>query len=95
MLSKCANPACTTIFRYLREGRLYVIDPREALARHNPRCSSKSRQLECAWLCSSCSHYLTIQIDAEFGTRVVGKIEAKNSFELYTHADDMPHTDVT
>jgi hypothetical protein len=26
MLSKCANPTCPTTFRYLHEGRLYVID---------------------------------------------------------------------
>jgi hypothetical protein len=50
MLSKCANPACSTTFRYLHEGRLYLIDPTEALAGHKPRCSSKSGPLEYAWL---------------------------------------------
>jgi hypothetical protein len=87
MLSKCANPTCETTFRYLREGRLYVIDPREVLARHNRKCSSKSGQLEYAWLCSSCSLYLTIQIDEEFGTKVVGKIEAENGLRLGTPAN--------
>jgi hypothetical protein len=78
MLSKCANPGCSTTFRYLHEGRLYVIDPREALARHQSSCLSKFGQLAYAWLCSSCSLYLTIHIDEEFGTRVVWKHEAKN-----------------
>ncbi len=73
MLSKCANPTCGTLFRYLHEGRLYVIGPKEALARRKPRCSAKSGQIEYAWLCSSCSFHLTIQIDEEFGTRVVRK----------------------
>jgi hypothetical protein len=27
MLSKCANPSCPTTFRYLHEGKLYVIAP--------------------------------------------------------------------
>jgi hypothetical protein len=73
MLSKCANPSCLTLFRYLHEGKLYVIGPKEAVARQKPRCSAKSAQIEYAWLCSSCCLYLTIQIDEEFGTRVVRK----------------------
>jgi len=94
MLSKCANPTCSTTFRYLHEGRLYVIDPREALARHKPRCSTKSGQLEYAWLCSSCYLYLTIQIDEEFGTRVVRKLEAMNGTRLDTPANDRANIDV-
>ena len=94
MLSKCANPTCSTTFRYLHEGRLYVIDPREALAGHKPRCSGKSGQLEYAWLCSSCYLYLTIQIDEEFGTRVVRKLEAMNGTRLDTPANDRANIDV-
>lgn len=78
MLSKCANPGCSTLFRYLHEGKLYVIGPREVLTRHKARCSSKSGQIEYAWLCSSCCLCLTIQIDEEFGTRVIRKLKEKN-----------------
>lgn len=88
MLSKCANPACPTTFRYLHEGRLYVIAPRETVARYKPRSSSTSGQLEYAWLCSSCSLYLTIQIDEEFGARVVRKFEPKNGPKFGTPAND-------
>jgi hypothetical protein len=84
MLSKCANPTCPTTFRYLHEGRLYVIAPRKTLTGCKPRCSSKSGQLEYAWLCSSCSLYLTIQIDEEVGMRVVRKFEAKNGSKFGT-----------
>jgi len=98
MLSKCANPTCPTTFRYLHEGKLYLIAPREPRARHKPRCSSKSGQLEYAWLCSSCSLYLTIQIDAEFGTRVVrkfeAKFEAKNGSKFGTSANDRTNLDI-
>jgi 20S proteasome alpha/beta subunit len=95
MLSKCANPNCPTRFRYLHEGRLYVIDPRGALARHKPRCSSASGQLVYAWLCSSCSIYLTIEIDEEFGTRVVGKVEAKNGFKFSTSTNETNEMEIT
>jgi len=65
-----------------------VIAPRETLAGHKPRCSSKSGQLEYAWLCASCSLHSTIQIDEEFGTRVVRKFEAKNGSKFGTPAND-------
>ena len=93
MLSKCANPTCPTTFRYLHGGRLYVIASRETLAGHKPSCSSKSGQLEYAWLCSSCSLYLTIQIDEEFGTRVVRKFEPKNASKFGTPANDRNEMD--
>ena len=93
MLSKCANPICPVPFRYLHEGRLYVIAPRGPLSRNKPRCSSKSGRLEYAWLCSSCSVYLTIQIDEELGARVVRKFEAKNSSKFGTSANDSTNID--
>jgi len=88
MLSKCANPTCPTAFRYLHEGRLYVIASRKPPAGHKSRSSAESGQLECAWLCSSCSLDLTIQIDEEFGARVVRKLEGKNGSKFGTPADD-------
>jgi hypothetical protein len=71
-----------------------VIDRGEALAGHKPRCSSKSRPLEYAWLCSSCSLYLTIQIDEEVGKRVVRKPEAKNGSEVGTPANYRVNIDI-
>ena len=93
MLSKCANPSCPTLFRYLHEGRLYVISPRDGLARRKPRCSSKSGQIEYAWLCASCSRYLTIQVSAEFGTRVVRKPEANDGSRSGTSANNITNAD--
>lgn len=94
MLSKCANPTCRSLFRYLHEGKLYVIGPREVLARHKPSCSAKSGQIEYAWLCSSCCLHLTIQIDEEFGTRVVRKPKAKNGSNPSTPANSNRNADV-
>jgi hypothetical protein len=74
--------------------RIKQFAPKEAPAGHKPRCSSKSGQLEYAWLCSSCTLYLTIQIDEEFGTRVVRKLEAKNGSQSGTLANDGTNTDI-
>jgi len=93
MLSKCANPTCRTLFRYLHEGKLYVIGPGKPLAQHESRCSSKSGKIEYAWLCSFCSRYLTIEVDAEFGNRVVRKLEANNESKSDTLANDGTNAD--
>ena len=53
MLSKCANPACSTTFRYFREGRLFLIDSETE--------SSKSRSLEC-YCAQRVARNMTIQI---------------------------------
>src|SRR5215472_13460936 len=55
MLSKCVNPACANTFRYSREGKLYVTDPKAR--------SGHFRVLEYFWLCSTCCRDMTIQID--------------------------------
>jgi hypothetical protein len=86
MLSKCANPTCSTTFRYLREGRLFVIAPRETAAGREPGHTSKSGQPEYAWLCSSCCGYFTVQIDGNLGMRAVRKCEVQDGPEFGTAA---------
>ena len=77
MLAKCANPACSTTFRYLHEGKLYLIDFKAASAGRKSTVDSKSAvkvgTLEYAWLCSSCLRDVTIQIDDGHGVKVVRK----------------------
>lgn len=76
MLSKCANPACSTTFRYLSEGKLYLIDSKADWVRHGTRAAThagKSGIYEYFWLCSSCSRDMTIQIDHKFEVSVVHK----------------------
>lgn len=47
MLTKCANPACPTPFRYLREGKVICVD--------SPSGTGSSRHpVEHFWLCGSC-----------------------------------------
>lgn len=51
MVEKCANPSCSTRFRKLRDGRLFVME-----AAH----TGPSRQLHYLWLCNSCRRTMTV-----------------------------------
>jgi hypothetical protein len=77
MLSKCANPACSTVFRYMSEGKLFLIDPRPASEHpaHGPKGANRRARIQYAWLCSSCSRQMTIRIDEEVGITVLRKLE--------------------
>jgi hypothetical protein len=73
MLSKCASPSCSTPFRYLHKGKLYLIGRKPASGGRTPpadfKYSGNSRALEYVWLCSSCCRDLTIQVDDEYAVR--------------------------
>jgi hypothetical protein len=79
MLSKCANPTCSTTFRYLREGKLYLLDPKATSVNRGARAQSEHEGrpfiYEYFWLCSSCCRDMTIQIDNHFEVSVVRRGE--------------------
>jgi hypothetical protein len=52
MLSKCANPACSERFRYLRQGRIFNLEVRVASSRSDKEDSHK---VEYFWLCDHCA----------------------------------------
>ena len=58
MVSKCANPACSAIFRYLHEGRLFHL----AVGYGTPEelASYETPTLESFWLCAECSRKMTV-----------------------------------
>lgn len=60
MLSKCANPACTATFRYLREGTIYVADwiGGNAVNQQGSACWQRN---EMFWLCGQCSKQLILK----------------------------------
>jgi len=73
MLSKCANPSCSTPFIYLREGKIFLTKPLvDSSQAHGPVGTQASR-LEYFWLCGPCSEDLTLIEDPALGTRVVWK----------------------
>ena len=82
MLSKCASPESSNIFRYLHEGKLYLIDSKAAFARRKRPANApyeRNPVFEYVWLCSSCCLHFTILADPDFGISVVRKATAQNS----------------
>jgi hypothetical protein len=57
MLSKCLNPACSTPFRYLRDGRIYQLEIPAP-----PGSTSSYRRREFFWLCGQCCSTLTVVV---------------------------------
>lgn len=70
MMSKCANPNCSSVFRYLRDGKLFQVP-----AGASPKGGSDSdiakvpARDEFFWLCGECSRQLTIIVDPIEGVR--------------------------
>lgn len=81
MVSKCANPDCSTPFQYMREGKLFRFEDLETLAdRSRPHLVSERktpRRTEHFWLCGRCSTELTVSYDQARGIVVVPQIAAK------------------
>jgi hypothetical protein len=57
MLSKCVNPACSTSFRYLHEGRVFRLE-RDPL--RSDDSTNHAHGFEYFWLCPVCSSFLTV-----------------------------------
>ena len=70
MLSKCANPECTTQLHYLREGKVFKVekDGPILVAGKKPSVS-----VEHFWLCGPCSEISTLVYDAKDGIRLASK----------------------
>ena len=69
MMSKCANPSCSSVFRYLRSGKLFQVpagDSARSSAR-NAIASKRPARDEFFWLCGECSKSLTIVVDPVTG----------------------------
>src|SRR6266404_2383837 len=72
MLQKCANPTCTTPYRYFREGRLYEFQVTPDSTCQSESVPTASSRRELFWLCDVCaaSHALTCSAGR---VEVVGK----------------------
>ncbi len=76
MLSKCANPACFATFRYLREGKILLVESAPSIPGKLDMNASPRR--EHFWLCDACSQTLTI-VPHLAGARVVSLEEQTKS----------------
>jgi hypothetical protein len=92
MVSKCANPSCSTPFHYLREGKIFRVEV-EVSASHPAQetvelsdgkkfpfllASNKAaRKTEHYWLCGPCSQTMNLQFDKDAGLLVFPKQQAR------------------
>jgi hypothetical protein len=68
MLQKCANPQCTTPFRYLRNGKLFQVDiDRQGDIQISPVLRHGPVKTEYFWLCDECAASVTIKFDSSQG----------------------------
>ncbi len=68
MVEKCANPACSAIFRSLRDGRVFVT---EVETDYQSSASGRARKRQYFWLCNSCCRTMTIIADKGKRVQVV------------------------
>lgn len=73
MLSKCANPSCSTPLIYLREGKIFRIDSSAKPAAAGPSLIKTVERIEHFWLCGPCSERLTLVFHPERGAQVKPK----------------------
>ena len=68
MLQKCANPICTTPFRYLRNGKLFQVEiDRRGDIQISPVLRHGPIKMEYFWLCDECAATVTIRFDSTQG----------------------------
>jgi hypothetical protein len=75
MVTKCANPACGEPFRYLRGGKLFLVDlPHSSASPANGNALARQgRTAEYFWLCDQCCSKLTVVVDRD-GKAGVGRV---------------------
>lgn len=92
MLSKCANPACSAQLRYLKDGKIFRVEPRTSPAAisYLPQGASPARgpelqvlsrnpslNREYFWLCSECARSLTIAVHDQRVILMPARLPAK------------------
>lgn len=67
MLASCANPSCSSKFRYLHQGRLFVLDARRNRAATSDRINFAGQidRRHYAWLCDECTAKFEVVLDAQ------------------------------
>jgi hypothetical protein len=91
MVSKCANPACPTLFHYLREGKVFRVEVEvtpAAVPEDTPELPNRNkvpflvknrkpnRKVEHFWLCGPCSQTMNLIFDKDLGITVIPKPQA-------------------
>jgi len=79
MLSKCANPSCSTPLIYLREGKIFSVksDGDALTTPERPFLAKPAGQVEHFWLCGPCCSQFTLVYTKSRGVSVVPKEKPK------------------
>jgi hypothetical protein len=72
VLHKCANPACSSLFRSLSRGKLFLVDidhPAAVAPRIAPaiRARRSAHQVERYWPCDGCCSHITLTFERDRG----------------------------
>jgi hypothetical protein len=71
MLSKCANAACSTLFRSMHKGKLFQVEREveraSAMIPKLARQNSVRKRVEHYWLCDHCSPLFTLTFESRRG----------------------------
>ena len=75
MVSKCANPECTTPFLYFHRGRLFRLETEGRQERRRDMgvesgAAKPLRRIEFYWLCQDCAEKMTLVFDRMTGISV-------------------------
>ncbi len=76
MIAKCANPDCNVSFRYLRGGKLFLLD----IPQDSPREATHRR--EYFWLCGQCSATMKVVVNEGGEAAITGLLGAEPNFAL-------------
>lgn len=80
MLSKCANPSCSTPLLYLREGKIFTVEHAPGLQTANNlgrAGKAPSARVEHFWLCGPCSAEMTLVYDCKRGVVILPKTDRR------------------
>lgn len=77
MVTKCANPGCNVAFRYLRDGKLFLLD----IARDS-RHEGTHQRLEYFWLCDRCSATMKVVVNERGEAIISGLVGAGPNLAL-------------
>ena len=77
MVEKCLNPACSSKFRSLRDGRLFV---KEIDGGADDGSPEQSHKLGYFWLCGSCCRTMTVVSEKGNGVRVIPLVSPSVQF---------------
>ena len=77
MITKCANPACSRPFHYLRDGKVFRVDLNEENENLNSPYlvdgKKAPRRTEHFWLCGACSRTMSLKFNKDTGVNVIEK----------------------